>query len=130
MAWFFAVLALQLTACVPNQAQIATNNYAANYTTNSLAKDWREQVRKNPNNPYETSGYPVDNDSEYYYPKKTGTKNGKNNNSQKPKPSSNQKDNTPIFYDTEDSSYGKFPRYNPDDDNIYLDPKQYPLYLD
>ncbi len=106
-----------LSSCTTLQEHNVNDNDNSKYNAHSLAKDWREQVRKNPYNPYESSAYPNDNDSEYYYPAKKPKK----------KYSSNPKNN--VDNDS-DSSYGRFPRYNPDDDNLYLDPKQYPLYLD
>lgn len=102
---FSAVMLFLVAGCASKPAAPDTSGYSVD----SLAKDWRAEVRKNPNNPYEGKVYPQDNDSDYTPPKKL-------------------KKISPI--DNEDSSYGKFPRYNPDDDNAPIDPKKYPLYFD
>jgi hypothetical protein len=99
----------------------------------TLTKDWHEQVQKNPYNPYENNGYPSDNDGEYYYPVRPAIKN-----QQKPEQAAHPRSQTyprsyknlPKVEDNEDSNYGKFPKYNPDDDNQSIDSKNYPLYLD
>lgn len=110
-----AATILLVTSCVNYKASRELDERSSKYTTDSLAKDWREQVRNNPKNPYEGGNYPSDNDSEYLPPKK-GNRNTPNNNTGIPP------------YDNDDSNYGKFPRYNPDDDNMPVDPKNYPLY--
>lgn len=92
-----------------------SSKVSTQYNVDTMAKDWRSQVRKNIPNPYEQFNLPADNDSDYKAPKNT-----------------KKKAKTSVQYpvDNNDSSYGKFPRYNPDDDNLYLDPKNYPLYMD
>src|SRR4051812_35576478 len=65
-----AILCL-ISACV-NNTPIEQTQYQK-YDADKLAKDWREQVRKNPNNPYE--GLSSDNDADYYAPKKNIAKN-------------------------------------------------------
>ncbi len=100
---------LLIAGCVKGTGTPGVDDSSSKYNAEELAKDWREQVRKNPQNPYEGYNYPADNDSEYSPPRK-------------PKKISP--------YDNEDSNYGKFPRYNPDDDNMPIDPKHYPLYWD
>lgn len=102
-----------LSGCTPLKDLKEPDKNAAisdKYNVDSMAKDWREQVRKNPRNPYEEFNLPADNDSDYRAPKKI-------------------KKNKPLPIDNEDSNYGKFPRYNPDDDNTYLAPEDYPLYM-
>lgn len=110
----FAVACLCLlsgcTAAQNKRAVFEENAARADrYNTDSLAKEWRKNVRENPHNPYESSGY-RDNDWEYRHPKK--------------------RTRTSQPYQDNDSTYMRYPRYNPDDDNTYLDPEHYPLYLD
>lgn len=112
---FPVIIILLVVSCTSSQKSQELDERSSKYTTDSLAKDWREQVRNNPKNPYEGRNYPVDNDSEYM-PPKNGSRNIPNNNAGIPP------------YDNDDSNYGRFPRYNPDDDNMPVDPQHYPLY--
>lgn len=96
------------------------------YNADELAREWRAQVRQNPHNPYEGRSFPADNDSEYSAPKKRTQKNSAKTYGKQP-----SQNNMPAYEDNDDSSYGRFPRYNPDDDNAYpSESKDYPLYLD
>ncbi len=115
-----AAAVLLLPSCAQNPQTQATDS---KYITDTLAKDWREQVRKNAVNPYE------DNDNEYSSPK---VRKAKTNTPQKVYKYQYPPGTVilPPISDNEDSNYGKFPRYNPDDDNTYLDPKDYPLYME
>lgn len=126
-ALIMPIILLLISSCTSLQTPTA-NKENNTYNADTLAKDWREQVRKNPNNPYEGRGYPADNDSEYYSPKKRTTTKGQAKGGSNQQPSQR---NMPAFEDNDDSSYGRFPRYNPDDDNAYpSESKDYPLYLD
>jgi hypothetical protein len=120
------VLLFMISACIntPQSSGIDSSSY----TTENLAKDWRAQVRKNPNNPFEGAAYPADNDSGYYAPKKNISKVGSKRTPMRQGQGYYDVPNDPG--DNDDSSYGRFPRYNPDDDNVYTDSKNYPLYQD
>ncbi len=119
-----------LSACAEN-LHPSTPNPVTSYKTDDLAKDWREQVRKNKANPYEGYNYPSDNDSDYFYPNKKNSLKTHTKAPQRPSSQQNNKyKNLPLNDESDDSSYGKFPRYNPDDDNVYIDSKSYPLYLE
>ena len=107
---------LLVAGCASSERSKELDETSSKYSSDSLAKDWREQVRKSPQNPYEGRAYPSDNDSEYMPPKKGRASSPGNGNGVPP-------------YDNDDSNYGRFPRYNPDDDNMPIDPKHYPLYL-
>jgi hypothetical protein len=115
-----------VAGCIPHPPEPQVKRESK---TKTLAKDWREQVRKSPDNPYEGYSYPADNDSDYYYP----TKRVNNSNNRKQYNSQQFNDyygdnNYPA--DNDNQYYGRFPKYNPEDDNTYSDPKNYPLYLD
>ncbi len=112
-----AVFVLLVTGCASSEKSRELDSRSSKYSTDSLAKDWREQVRSNPTNPFEGRTYPADNDSEYMPPRK-GSKVPHGGGSSLP------------VYDNDDSNYGRFPRYNPDDDNMPIDPKHYPLYME
>lgn len=111
---FPALLLILNTGCAQNDPVAEANAIRADkYRTDSLAKDWRNQVRVRPQNPYEQYGY-HDNDEDYRAPIKRKVP---------------RKYDIPVYEDN-DSGYGRYPRYNPDDDNTYLNPQRYPLYMD
>jgi len=108
------LIVLLISGCVEKRLPTAPK------TADGLAKDWREQVRKNQHNMYE--GYPADNDNDYRAPRVRQQRNEDGNDNY-------WQGSSPIS-DNDSSNYGRFPRYNPDDDNVYLDAKDYPLYMD
>jgi|GEM_PF-5182989 len=130
---------LSTTSCVRVSPDTTVTNPTGNkYNVDTLTKDWHDQVRKNPNNPYENNGYPADNDSDYYYPTRRVMRSGQKP-AQRPQQQQPQQQrpayspgykNLPPIEDNDDSNYGRFPKYNPDDDNQVIDSKNFPLYLD
>ena len=121
------IILFLISGCIINKLQ--TSPTEDQFSADNLAKDWRAQVRKNPTNPYEGRIYPEDNDINYYAPKKRTATTPTATKTVRRQPSSqSQLYKTPALEDNEDSYYGKFPRYNPDDDNVYTESKDYPLY--
>ena len=122
-------------AACSSQAPIIATQAPENskYNVDTITHDWHDRVKKNPNNPYENNGYSGDNDTDYAYPTRRVMKNAPRSAPapvrQQPSNPSGYK-NMPAFDDNNDANYGRFPKYNPDDDNQPINSKNYPLYLD
>jgi len=61
------ILFLLIQACAVTPDSNPALLMRADYQAEILAKNWHEQVKKNPHNPYDARNLPGDNDRDYQY---------------------------------------------------------------